>query len=392
MTLRTGTVPTLRTSVALLLCTPAVRAQTRWSVDAQASLAWWQVVPNLKHNWATTCPQDPDWRSGEGQAGYWPAPKYPRLPILGDTGEDTVHVPLYPRHKVRWVCAEAIRGEITVADTVHWQGVHGVVAVRGDALITGDQLRDVMIPQFLHTGQFPEILFTVDSFVGVTEQADTIRGSAVGTLAVRDTSIPTTAAVTIFPDTGGMRVLAKWHVPAQALLTLTPDLQRYAFSPKMGKFFFMGADLLFHRGPPDAVTALAYPLIQLRLVRESPAPGFEYMKAVLSSSSAYVQERSLVSDEDIQLARATRRADGLVIDIRMTHEAASRLREAIREYVGGRIGVLLAGRLVGTPQIVGAPPRGEGTTVTSQDVLQVGVDLPQEDADQIVAAVAARWR
>ena len=163
-------------------------------------------------------------------------------------------MPLYARRKVLSDCVEAARGEITVADTVHWKGVHGTVGVRGDALFTGQQMRDVIMHQILQTVQFPEIFFTVDSLVNVTEEGDTVRGSAVGTLTIRNTVAPTIAAVTIFPDSNGMRVLAKWHVPAQALYTLTPDLHTVSLgiTTKLWKTFFMGADLLFHREPADS--------------------------------------------------------------------------------------------------------------------------------------------
>jgi len=45
--------------------------------------------------------------------------------------------------------------------------------------------------------------------VGLTKQADTLFGSAVGTLTVRGVQKPTTIAVRAFPVAGGMRVLAK---------------------------------------------------------------------------------------------------------------------------------------------------------------------------------------
>jgi hypothetical protein len=243
---------------ALLLCAPAAHAQTRWTVDPQASLAWWQVVPNLRQYWATTCPADPDWQHPHvsGSDSLLGTVNHP-VPLVPDTAgaqnEDTVYMPLYARRKVRWDCADAVRGVITVTDKVHWQGVHGVVAVRADSLlVTGEKLRGPGMYLYLETCQFPEILFTVDSLVGVTEQADTTRGTAVGMLTVRDRSVPTTAAVTILPDTVGVRVLAKWHIPAQGLLTLVPWLRRIPDPvPSLWKFFFMGADLVFRRESPN---------------------------------------------------------------------------------------------------------------------------------------------
>jgi hypothetical protein len=245
--------------VGLVGMGPVARAQTRWAVDPEASLAWWQVSPHLNHLWATTCPADPEWRPGEGRSQGWNInPNNPNL-FLPKTGysdvEDTVHVPLYPRHKVLSDCVEAIRGEVTVADAARWQGVRGVVSVRGDALFTGESMRDeVMHQQVLATVQYPQIVFALDSLTGVTQQGDTVRGNAVGTLTVRDVERPTVATVVIYPDSGGMRVLAKWRITAQELAQFTPELHRVGLgiTAKIWKHFYMGADLLFRRDTADA--------------------------------------------------------------------------------------------------------------------------------------------
>jgi hypothetical protein len=135
-----------------------------------------------------------------------------------------------------------------VLDTAHWRGVHGAVAVQGAALITGQAMRDVLMHQILETTQFPEIRFTLDSLVGLTKQADTLFGSAVGTLTVRGVQKPTTAAMKAFPNAGGMRVLAKWRVPAATLqLELVPKLKyvNLGVNTEVWKDFFMGVDLVF---------------------------------------------------------------------------------------------------------------------------------------------------
>src|SRR6266853_1910588 len=187
-----------------LIATATAQAQTTWTVDRKASLAWWQVSPHLNHLWATTCPGEPSWRPGEGRSSGWKINPYLELPPTGYANvEDTVHVPLYPRRRVH---------------------------------------------QVLQTAQFPEITFTLDSLVGMTKQADTLFGSAVGTLAVRGVQEPTTAAVKAFPEAGGMRVLSKWRIPATTLqLTLIPQLRTLGLGVNtlIWKDFFMGADLVF---------------------------------------------------------------------------------------------------------------------------------------------------
>ena len=50
--------------VGLLTAVAGAPAQTAWTVDPKASLAWWQINPHLGHLWATTCPQEPSWKPG----------------------------------------------------------------------------------------------------------------------------------------------------------------------------------------------------------------------------------------------------------------------------------------------------------------------------------------
>jgi hypothetical protein len=230
------------------------RAQGAWTVDRKASLAWWQVSPHLNHLWATTCPQEPSWYPGEGRSsgfGIRPLPTksgYASVP-------DTVHVPLYPRYQVGVACSEAVAGRVRLPDTVTWRGARGEVTVRADALVTGEAMRDVMMHQVMETTVFPEIQFTLDSLVGLTKHADTLSGSAVGTLTVRGVQQPATAAVKAFREAGGMRVLAKWHIPAATLqVDLIPRLGRLGLGVNtlIWKDFFMGADLVFRPEPTAA--------------------------------------------------------------------------------------------------------------------------------------------
>jgi len=209
--------------VGLLTVAAAAQAQTRWTVDSKSSLAWWQMSPNLNHLWATTCPEEPSWRPGENRSGGWHIDPKLKLPGSGyGNVEDTVHVPLFPRPEAQPLCSEAVAGEVLLPDTLKWRGAHGVVRVKADALITGQAMRDVMMHQLLQTWSFSEITFTLDSLV--------------------------IAAVKAFPGAGGMRVLAKWRVPAWMLLDLTPSIHSLGLGVNtwLWKDLFMGADLVFH--------------------------------------------------------------------------------------------------------------------------------------------------
>jgi hypothetical protein len=244
------------TAIGLLLNAPA-SAQEHYKVDAKTSLAWWQMSPNLNHLWATTCPGDPDWRPGEERSGGWTINPKLKLPHTGYSNvEDTVHVPLFPRHVVSPVCVEAVRGDVTIADREHLRGVHGTIAVAGDALITGESMRDVTMHQVMQTAQYPEMTFTVDSLIDVSKTADTVTAQAVGTFTIRDYHMPALARVKAFPDGGGMRVLAKWMVKGDDLEKMIPKLTYLSLGTqaKIFKHFFMGVDMVL---VPSSATAAA---------------------------------------------------------------------------------------------------------------------------------------
>ena len=236
-------------AVALLGSLSAVAAapaQTRWTVDSKSSLAWWQMSPHLNHLWATTCPGDPSWLPGEGRGAGWAAASAPTKTREAAI-EDTVNVPLHPRVTARPICPVAVRGELVVPDTVHWKGVRGAIMVQGDALITGLELRDVVMQRTLETTRYPEIRFTLDSLVGVTRQADTLRGTAVGVVLLHGHEKPARAAFQAWPVAGGKRVLAKIRVPAASLVNEF-GMSRMALDLGVGtaiwKDLFMGVDLV----------------------------------------------------------------------------------------------------------------------------------------------------
>jgi polyisoprenoid-binding protein YceI len=205
--------------------------------------------PHLNHLWATTCPQEPSWQPGELTAGGWDQPS-----SFSKTGfgwvSDTVHVPLYPRYSVRFVCTEAVDGQIVTPDTVRWRGARGQIAIRADALVSGENMRDAYASRaILQTATYPEIRFTLDSLVDVSRQGDTLRGTAVGILSLHGVSKPVSAVVKAFPEAGGTRVLARFRISAPSMVTdWKLSRQALGFGVSMGiwKDLFMGVDLLMH--------------------------------------------------------------------------------------------------------------------------------------------------
>jgi hypothetical protein len=241
----------------LLVClmvagSATAHGQARWVVDPKTSFAWWQMSPNLNHLWATTCPGDSSWRPGEGRSSGWYINPKLKLPKYGYANvDDTVNVPLYPRHKVYASCIEAVRGEVVAPDTLHWRGTLGTVMVKGETFVTGESMRDLLMHQVMQTAQFPDIVFSLDSLSELTRRGDTLHGKAIGVLTFRDGKKPTVAVVRAFRDAGGMRVLARWRVPAHDLLEMTPKLHYLGLGVNTNIWhdFFMGADIVFRPVP-----------------------------------------------------------------------------------------------------------------------------------------------
>lgn len=233
--------------VGLLPVLAGAQGSIAWTVDRKASLAWYQVNPHFNQLWATTCPNEISWRPGEGRSPGWTinpkllAPKTGQANVL-----DTIHVPFYPRPTAQPVCRQAVDGRVVLPDTVTWRGVHGVVTVTADSLVTGENMRDVYARTLLRTSHSPLIQFTIDSLTGVTRQADTVFATAVGVLSVSGMDKPLTAVVRSWPEAGGLRVLAKLRVQARVLWE-DFGISKYALmgaGTGIWKDLFMGVDVL----------------------------------------------------------------------------------------------------------------------------------------------------
>ena len=241
--------------IGLLWVLAPAHAQNVWTVDRKASLAWYQVNPHFNQLWATTCPNEISWRPGEGRSPGWTINPKLLAPKTGQANvEDTVHVPFYPRPTAQSVCRESVEGRVILPDTTSWRGVHGVVTVSADSLVTGENMRDIYARKLLRSHQFPFIRFTIDSLVNVTRQADTLVAAAMGVLSVNGSDKPMTAAVRSWPEGGGLRVLAKLRVPAHVLWE-DFGISKYALmgaGTGIWKDLFMGVDVVLR---PEAMGA-----------------------------------------------------------------------------------------------------------------------------------------
>jgi len=202
------------------------------------------------HMWATTCPQEPSWKPGAGRSAGFAI-----NPALAETMEgahsDTIHVPVYPRHRARPVCDEAVSGRIVLPDTVNWRGAHGQVTVKAAALVTGLTIRDNFArSSVLEVTRYPDARFTFDSLVRVTRRADTVRGTAVGTVSLHGVERPARASFRAWPEAGGTRVLAKIGIPAKALtqeFQLSGAALGLGVSTNIWQTLFVGVDLVLRR-------------------------------------------------------------------------------------------------------------------------------------------------
>jgi polyisoprenoid-binding protein YceI len=225
------------------------QAQARWVADKKASLAWWQINPHMNHLWATTCPQEPSWRPGEGRSGGWVVNKWMRPPKQGEADiSDTTIIPLYPRRRVRSVCTEAVEASVTAVDATKGLGVKGVVTVQVNNLITGLDIRDeFMKDKMLQVNNFPEVSFTIDSLSGVHNSRDTVVGLVRGVLTLRGVNTPIHATLKYWPEVGGLRVLAKLKIAAQDLSSvygISGMALGLGVASAIWQDIYMGVDLL----------------------------------------------------------------------------------------------------------------------------------------------------
>lgn len=130
--------------------------------------------------------------------------------------------------------------------------------------------------------------------------------------------------------------------------------------------------------------APAEPVIQLRFAQDVAAPGFVRMEFLGREGGRYVAERSIVSDDGIEQVHIQPTADGLVLDVHFSSEAAARLVDATKDGVGRlQIAVLLNSGLAEASPIV--------QPLTSGRRVHIGLNLPMKIAEGVAASIAARW-
>jgi hypothetical protein len=131
---------------------------------------------------------------------------------------DTI-IPLYPRRRVRPLCPDGVSGNITASDTSAWRGVHGLVTVKGNALVTGLDMRDVYARKtVLKTQTYPNIQFAIDSLNPSDVRGDTLRGTVYGQFIAYEKPRPMSARFRAWHEGGGLRVQSQFMIEAQDLI------------------------------------------------------------------------------------------------------------------------------------------------------------------------------
>ena len=236
----------------LAIVTHAANAQQqRWVIDPKASLAWWQMNPTLGHLWATTCPDEPSWRAGEGstidQIGHVMNKK------TSLSGGDETRIPLYPRKTVRSLCNPALIGRITVGDTTRANTISAAITLNPAEVITGNEFRDNYGRKAVFSiDQYPEIKIVIDS-LSDAQRGPITKAVAHGTWEFRGLKAPFRAPLTLTPQPGGaLRVQGQFAMPASDLV------HKYGVSPyalglsvglRVWKTLNMGLDLLVRPEP-----------------------------------------------------------------------------------------------------------------------------------------------
>jgi hypothetical protein len=136
--------------------------------------------------------------------------------------------------------------------------------------------------------------------------------------------------------------------------------------------------------PPGERVNAGEPLIQMRMARLAPAPGYVPMQAATDGATAYVSGVNIVDDEQVARALVHRGSRGLSIEVWFTPEGRARLSAATSASVGQHAAVLIGGRLANVPLIVGPIGLGDGPVV-------MGIDVDDRIAAELTARIAAKW-
>lgn len=133
---------------------------------------------------------------------------------------------------------------------------------------------------------------------------------------------------------------------------------------------------------PEGGEPAPAPLIEFRLVHDAPAPGLDL--AEYRGDTLYLDHRPLISDSDLRAVRPFVRDTQLLLDIRLTAEAAHRLFTFTGQHLGKRMALLLESQVRSAAVIHDAVGRGDGP-------LHAALDLDEAEANRLADAVRARW-
>lgn len=125
----------------------------------------------------------------------------------------------------------------------------------------------------------------------------------------------------------------------------------------------------------------APPLLELRAAHLDSAPG--RIRVFVDGRHFFLDTIPLITDADIRDARAFVRGSQLTLDVNLTPAGSERLVRFSGANLGKHLAVLLDARVRNAAVIQGA--------IGATGNMQLGVELPDGEADRVAETVRRRW-
>ncbi|HEX7119883.1 MAG TPA: hypothetical protein VF212_13915 [Longimicrobiales bacterium] len=124
------------------------------------------------------------------------------------------------------------------------------------------------------------------------------------------------------------------------------------------------------------------PVIEFRFAHATPGPNLVPMTG--PAGKIHLEERNILTDAQIERARAYRRPGQFAVEIELTPEGAPRLQRESRARIGSRYVLLIDSRRIADGVVTGELG---ATMIVAADV----ADLPAGAAEEMAEVIAARW-
>ena len=147
---------------------------------------------------------------------------------------------------------------------------------------------------------------------------------------------------------------------------------------RMAALFVLAAAVLAVRGPVAQGPAPARRMVEIRLARAPPAPGFAEASPNRFPRKVYLADRPLFTGKDFTGAKVAQTGSGVAVLLSFTPEAARRLAAFTRKSRGRELALLLDGRVLWVTAVGEPITDGEMALVT---------DMAYSDAKAVAEAL-----